>query len=88
MAKWIRASYDCCTTTYNGEMFATAAHECSNCGSSGWSPHEISSMRFCPNCGERMEQDAEGHAILYEANGITEYSREYHAYKRTYKEDK
>lgn len=82
MAKWIRAPFEACMKTYGGEWFGTAAHECSKCGSSGWSPAEISSMHFCPNCGAKMKQDEDGNVILYEADGITEYHREYHAVER------
>lgn len=77
MAKWIKSKLEVVIMSHLGPKFKTAGFMCSNCGSQGWSPLEIQSMRYCPNCGRKMKLDDDGFAMLYEADGQTVYERKY-----------
>lgn len=78
MAKWIKSPIGVRCQSITGEWYETDGHECSNCGSSGWDPRSITQMFYCPNCGAKMDRHKdEDTAILYEADGVTEYRRDW-----------
>lgn len=77
MAKWIKAKTEMVLLDHFGRKYKTADFMCSYCGSQSWSPLQMESMRYCPNCGRKMKLDDTGFAILYEADGQTVYAREW-----------